>query len=453
MTSITSPRTQIEALLQLITVSAIEAMAEYEKTGHGIPFPGSKESHPLDSQPGALALKRAIRTLEGACERLCTTLAQPMHTLLNRAASYEAPCLEFVVEEGIADILEMGTTSANHGAEGMHIDEIAARTKRKVCSEKLGPVMLLLATRGCFKEVSKDVYTNNRISLPLLSSNPVSSTISLYSGDVARAVTVLPKTLVHPEYAFNKGIRKTAHSYLMRKKMENASYFDWLEANLFQRGMVGLSCIIGSSDATTSDSGTNLVTFCDVGSGPGAVALALSKFYANKFRVVLQDLPAPLENAKSLWLAEHPEADVHFVPLDFLKETPVAKQDVYFLSFIILDWPDTDAISILKNVASVMKDTSCLLLHEYILQHCHPQNDEDTHGPSETEEVKLLLPNYGSGDIRTHSFNVLMLALYNTFVRTSEDFVALGRQAGLKLVKIWPLADTYLLEYRLAEGR
>ncbi|KAF9263780.1 S-adenosyl-L-methionine-dependent methyltransferase [Marasmius fiardii PR-910] len=455
MASSTSSRAQIKALLELINSSAEEAMAEYEKTGHGIPFPGSKGSHPLDSQSGALALKRAIRTLEGACERLCTTLAQPMHTLLSRAMSYESSCLNFVAEEGIADVLEMDTASAN---QGMHIKEIAARTKNIVSPEKLGPVMLLLATRGCFEEVvSRDVYTNNRISLPLLTSSPINPTISMYS-EFVQAASMLPETLVHPKYASTNAVNRTAFSYLVRNEMEDASWFDWLEAHLLQRAMAGLRRVNGSTEsidliAQTAGSGTDLITFCDVGSGFGEVALALSEFYVNKFRVVLQDLAVPLEHAKSLWSAEHPEADVLFVPMDFMKEPPVPKQDVYYLSLVIHDWPDTDAITILRNIASVMNNTSRVLLHEHVLQHCHPQSDKDSHGYSGIEKApEPLLPNYGSGSVRAPNLSVAMLALFNSFERASEDFASLGQHAGLKLVKIWPLSETYLIEYMLAES-
>ena len=77
----------IEALLELIQSAAYSAVEEYRKTGHGVPSPDDASLHPLDSAPDALALKMAIRVLEGACERLCTTLAQPMHTIANVSPS------------------------------------------------------------------------------------------------------------------------------------------------------------------------------------------------------------------------------------------------------------------------------------------------------------------------------------------------------------------------------
>ncbi|KAF5365206.1 hypothetical protein D9758_005464 [Tetrapyrgos nigripes] len=424
MASNTSTRTEIEALLQFIHSSTEEAMSEYEKTGHGIPTSDSTVSHPLDNKPGALALRKAIRTLEAACEQLCTTLAQPMHTLVNRAMPYEAPCLKFVAEERIADILE----ASPNGVKGMHIDDIATSTQNKFASDKVGQVMLLLSTRGCFREVSKDVYANNRISLSLLSTNPISSTIALLSGELLQGVTMLHEAMVHPEYAFSRAGNRTGYSYLLRNEMPNASYFDWINANRFQRSMVGFSQISGSSEAVLQvypwdsalSSRKDFLTFCDVGSGPGAVALSLSKFYTDKFRVTLQDLSEPLEQAKTVWSVEYPKADVAFVPMDFLKESPVAGQDFYFLSHIVHDWPDSDAVTILTNVAKAMSDTSRAILHEVVLEHVQGEPDEEGLGSNEKANPPLL-PNYGSGNVRPYNYNIVRCVSKSQFPSLEDD--------------------------------
>ena len=78
-----SAKGRIGALLALINSATQDAVAEYVKAGHGVPSSLDTEAHPMDTVPDALALKKAIRVLEGACEQLCSTLAQPMHTLVN----------------------------------------------------------------------------------------------------------------------------------------------------------------------------------------------------------------------------------------------------------------------------------------------------------------------------------------------------------------------------------
>jgi hypothetical protein len=74
---------QVNALVSLITSATRDAVAEYEKHGHEPPSLDLSEPHPLDAELPSLALKKAIRTLESACERLCTTLAPPLHTIVN----------------------------------------------------------------------------------------------------------------------------------------------------------------------------------------------------------------------------------------------------------------------------------------------------------------------------------------------------------------------------------
>ena len=78
-----SNKAKLEALLKLINSAAQEAIAEYEKAGGDVPSIYSVEPHPLDNAIDNIALKSAIRTLEGACAQLCTTLAPPSHTVIN----------------------------------------------------------------------------------------------------------------------------------------------------------------------------------------------------------------------------------------------------------------------------------------------------------------------------------------------------------------------------------
>src|ERR1700684_267740 len=75
-----TPRAKLDALLVLLNSAAQDAIAEYERTGD---VPSKESSHPRDSQYPTIALKNALRILEGACDQLCTTLAPPTHTLLS----------------------------------------------------------------------------------------------------------------------------------------------------------------------------------------------------------------------------------------------------------------------------------------------------------------------------------------------------------------------------------
>jgi hypothetical protein len=75
-------KAKIEALLTLINTSTRDAIALYEQYGD-VPSIDQTQPHPLDDEIDQVALKSAIRTLEGACAQITATLAPPAHTAIN----------------------------------------------------------------------------------------------------------------------------------------------------------------------------------------------------------------------------------------------------------------------------------------------------------------------------------------------------------------------------------
>jgi hypothetical protein len=84
---------KLEALLDIINSSAHQAIAEYKKTGHGVPGNDSTTFHPLDLATDTVSLKKAIMLLEGAYHQLNTTLAPPQHTVFNVSDYYRSSLL------------------------------------------------------------------------------------------------------------------------------------------------------------------------------------------------------------------------------------------------------------------------------------------------------------------------------------------------------------------------
>lgn len=73
----------LDALLDIINSSARQAIAEYKKTGHGVPGFDSTTFHPLDLETDTVGLRKAIRLLEGAYQQLSAILAPPQYTVFN----------------------------------------------------------------------------------------------------------------------------------------------------------------------------------------------------------------------------------------------------------------------------------------------------------------------------------------------------------------------------------
>ncbi|KAF5365107.1 hypothetical protein D9758_010955 [Tetrapyrgos nigripes] len=443
---------EIDKLLTMIITSTQDALAEYKKSGAGLPSPHATEAHPLDSASDEFALKRALRILEGACETLCTTLAQPMHTILNRSMPFEAQCMRLIVENRIADLLEKFPN-------GLHVAEIASKTKNQMNPRKLGQVMGLLAARGCFREVSENTFTNNRLSLTLVSTNPVASMVHLCSYEIQKSINVLPEAMTDPEYAITESAEKSAYTFAVRDEGAT-SFYGWYQKHpelqgQFDHAMIGLSRVEGSLSIVNNYPWSDLpqgTTFCDVGSGVGTIPLALAKAHPN-LRIILQDLPGAIEEAKQLWKTEFPEAietgKVTFKAFDFFAESPMEDQDFYYMKHIMHNSPDAEAIKILKNIAAVMKPSSCVLIHEIVMMDgVRSAEDQESQATSMAKAQEPLLPNYGSGNLRHHNQNLNMLGLFNARQRTRGQFRALGESAGLELVEVLDLVEMHVLKFQ-----
>ncbi|KZP34272.1 S-adenosyl-L-methionine-dependent methyltransferase [Athelia psychrophila] len=450
MSSPLTPKAQLEALLALVNSAAQEAIAVYEKSGD---LPSTDTVHALDTSVESLDLRKAIRILEGACDQLCTTLAPPRHTLCNRSFfHYEPACMNVVIKANVAGIL------AGH-PEGLPIADIA--NQAGILSEKLGRIMSFLATKHCFREVSQGVFANNRLSSQLVSSTPVGDCCLLIGGISMLGANSLHAWLTDPEYGLSEGPAPASFIYSI-KDQGRTDLFDWLNHNpewltLFSGGMVGFTEISGDAPMLAqtypfAELPENS-TFCDVGGNVGHVCMEVVKTHP-KIHVTLQDQPSVLEQAKQHWATELPEAvianRVDFVPINFLSETAVKDQDIYYIRCVLHDWSNADAVVILKNVRGAMKPESRVIIHEFTLGSTHRLDPLQSH--SSDQAPAPLLPNYGAGGILPYYQDINMMNMANGKERSLDEFKALGAAAGLEFVKVWDLAFTAMVEFGIAHN-
>lgn len=76
----------VRALLKLINEATENALAQYEKHGAPVPSLNDTSIHPLDQTQDVLEIRKVLRTLEGACDQLCATLAPPVTSVINVCA-------------------------------------------------------------------------------------------------------------------------------------------------------------------------------------------------------------------------------------------------------------------------------------------------------------------------------------------------------------------------------
>ncbi|KAG2074762.1 S-adenosyl-L-methionine-dependent methyltransferase [Suillus decipiens] len=444
-----SNKAKLEALLTLINTSARNAIALYEQHGD-VPSIDQTGFHPLDEAVDQVALKSAIRTLEGACAQICTTLAPPAHTVINLVQAYDYACVRVVVRENISDIL------LNY-PKGLHVNKLCKITN--IEPRKMSRTMRLLATRGIYNEVDQDVFANNRLSLILLSDNPIRNMTLLHMEAVAKGATVFYETLKDQRVGYSYEPTDAPVMYAINKEGTEGTFFDWMARNDGQResyhtSMRALNTIMGSLAVLTHFPFEKYSTVVDVGGGIGAFSLPLAKTHKN-VKITIHDLPEALVQARGIWANECPEAlaenRVEFEELNFFEQVPVKGKDIYYLRNIIHDWPDRESSVILSNVRKALGPNSRLLIHDYVLRQLSREQ-------AVAEDAKVgvvsapepLLVNFGVGNVRSYQQDLTMLFLHHAKERTLQDSLALATAAGLKLEKVWDLAEACVLEYSAA---
>ncbi|KAG1860309.1 S-adenosyl-L-methionine-dependent methyltransferase [Suillus subalutaceus] len=438
MTELTEPEVKLEALLGIINSSARQAIAEYKKTGHGVPSADATTFHPLDMATDTLALRKATRLLEGAYHQLSAILAPPQHTVMNFVFDYNWACTNVALRARFADVLEQHP-------EGLSVDKLAEAAN--LDKSKTARVLRALSLMGCFKEVERDVFTNTRLSLILKSTNNTGCYAHFHSRDVSKYAGVLYETMIDQEFSRSheeRGYRRRAFWDMMKKDDERR--------DIFHRGMLGYSEMTGTSTFLHQYHWDNVCSVVDVGSGIGAFSMPLAKMFPH-LRITNHDLPEIIVQAQNAWEKDAPDAlldgRVEFVPNNFLEDIPAAGKDVYYLRHILHDWPDAEATMILRNIRKAMGPNSVLLIRTTEGLSIDPQAPEP------------MLPNFGAGSHGVYQIDLTMWFLLNSKERTLDELKIIAQvpynssltrraTAGLALTQVYDLVETMVMEFRIA---
>ena len=207
----------------------------------------------------------------------------------------------------------------------------------------------------------------------------------------------------------------------------NMTYFQWLEnhpkvAATFHSVMAGYSSSrprwpaiypkerllhLVESSAKTSP------LFVDIGGGMGQDIESFRQLYDKTHGLHLQDLPEVIKEAHNRGL----NSCINATPHDFFKEQPIHEARIYFIHAVLHNWPDQQALKILKNIKSAMKPgVSRLFINEAVMR------DHGTH------------PLCASADL-------LMMSLFGAKERDENDWQTLLFDAGLSIIHIWSIPE------------
>ncbi|PBL03216.1 S-adenosyl-L-methionine-dependent methyltransferase [Armillaria gallica] len=427
-----SGATHLLALTSLITASVQEIVSAYPN----IPHPDSTSLGIYDD-PESIPpeLSKAIQRVEAACAQLSCAVTSPGHVIVNHA---EPASLLVVTQARIADYLL-------DKPDGLHVSELARLSG--LDESKLGRILRLLVTSHVFREVKPNVFSNNRLSMKLLSSDPVSDNVCLLTDESLTASSHLNESMI-----------ATEGSKIPFERATGLPFFEYHKTvrDRFPRAMVGWGNVTGKGLLATVypwEQQPADTTICDVAGGNGHVTMGLMKAHPH-LKVVLQDQEQVIVMGKQFWNREYSEAvergRVQFVPFNFFQDTAVKGCDFYYIRSILRDWPDEQSLLILSNVRKAMKPSSRLIIHDTVLrQAVRTTSPSPSQKDATFQDVapEPLLPNYGAARIRTYELDMIMMNLLGSAARTLDEFLSLCGTCGLKFEKLYEAGETDLIEF------
>ncbi|MGH7693013.1 MAG: methyltransferase [Candidatus Dormibacteria bacterium] len=297
--------------------------------------------------------------------------------------------------------------------EGTALDELSTRAGAD--RDALGRVLRFLSARGVFAETSRNVFAPTAASSVLRDEHPAGLRrwfdLDGAAGAMDRAYAGLLDT-----------VRTGTPAY---PKLRGRSFWEDLAADDDLRASFA-SLMAAHSDSLAEEVITGYPwaryrLVADVGGGTGTLLTRILSAYP-KLRGVLIDLVANSAEAADV-IAKAGVADrCEVAATDFFGPL-IRGADVYVLRNIIHDWPDEQAVRILRRGAEAAGETGRVLVVDRVVGE-------------------------GSNQHELTGMDLRMLVLFASRERTLDEFNELAAAAGMSLVTARANASAYwILEY------
>jgi len=439
---------EFQALLDLATTAVKTITESYAAANTPVPSL-SDAATPFEpkvhEQPG---MNEATEILKAACSSLIALATPPAAYTTTKSMEYNGSAYILVaIEAHVAEALR------DAGSAGLPVEEIAKYSN--ICPLKLARALRYLATNHIFQEVSPNVFANNRTSVTLMKGKKTAEQLSKerpelwYEGSDGLAALMghciemhmksaayLSESLQDPATGKSYSGKETA---LQKALNVNVGIFDVLEMPggehrraRFHAGMIGSTAFHGGAEGIDWV-GLPAGSVCvDVGGGIGYRMLPVTKS-APHLKVIIQDQASMKWQADNFWKEKDadamPSGRVKWMVHDFFKEQPIKGAAVYFLRGILHDWPDHDALTILKSLVEAAGPNSQIIITDFCPAFASRSEFADSAYKPPIAPAPLL-PNYS--DLRPYMADAMMGASYNSHERTFLQWRALIDAAGLK---------------------
>ncbi|KAF7321194.1 S-adenosyl-L-methionine-dependent methyltransferase [Mycena chlorophos] len=384
----------MESLRALLNIIAAEVSTLEERYSAASLSPPCLESATFKPQLPAETLRlsdpavaRAIHLIVAATGQLAAAVRDPAVTLLNAAHAFEiSSSMRVAGELNVVEILR------DAGEQGLHVNDIAQFSGGD--PQVLARVLRLLASHHIFREVSLDVFANNRVSAALdkgksvqdLFSKPkerwndcpgLPALVEFLADDCFKTSAYLADTIHDPHAAPGP----IPH---MRAFNTPLNMFQWFEApeqeqrlRRFGVAMRGtgeeepVDTILKGFDWGALPSGSTVV---DVGGGIGTFGIRIAKAHP-QLKIVTQDRSSVIEHAMANWKTFLPSAvksgSALFQAHSFLEPQPAENDgtvSVFMMRQIVHDWPDDVIVTMLTHLRAVAAPTTKLLIVDAIVE-------------------------------------------------------------------------------------
>ncbi|MGB6514454.1 methyltransferase [Mycobacterium sp.] len=311
----------------------------------------SEERAPkIPSAKVARVMERARHHLNRLHQRMAPPHAAMMELIMG---AWIAQAITAAADLGVADALANGPLSADELAAAVNADPDA-----------LGRLLRALASREIFRHRRDGRYELTALADTLRSDAPGSMT------GMARLVGA-PQWREH--WSHLPDAVRTGRAVIPELRGKPA--FEYLAdepqlAEIFNQAMTS-SSELSIAPVIAAYDFSPYATIVDVGGGRGRLLAAILAA-TPAARGVLFDLPQVVAGAPTLLRKHHAHDRVRIVEGSFFERVP-DDGEAYVLKHVIHDWPDDEAVHILRNVRAAAGTGKRVLLVELVI----PKHDRD----------------------------------------------------------------------------
>ncbi|KAF2204077.1 sterigmatocystin 8-O-methyltransferase [Delitschia confertaspora ATCC 74209] len=360
----------LEELSWSITKNA-SIVSQYLRGNH-LPQPSFDSDGPSTVIPGDAPqnIHQARQALIAAALEISQLAIGPSEFLPNLATGFQyISCLAWLCQYNIFHLVPQNST----------ISYAALASAAGIPEQRAKSIIRMAMTNGLFREKSDGKHVSHSATSALLARNDDIYAYATYmcskSAPMAMQLAAAHKkwgadtTNTH-ETAYNVAFNTdlSFFDHLGRDKarmgefaayMRNVRSSEAVDVKHLVTGFKWQSIPEGGLLVDVSGRTVKIVARETVGGSTGTSAIALAKAFPH-LSFVVQDLPANAESGRKAAesLPEDISSRITFQGHNFMDPEPVQGADAYLLRMILHDWPDNEAVIILRNIVAAMGNNS-----------------------------------------------------------------------------------------------